>query len=730
MHIRRRERLLRAGVRFGKDDDLMKRAKRPIQFALTFSILLCLIQISPAQAALQGAGTEKNPFQISNEAELRMIADFNDAYWILTDDVVLTSQWTPVTTFTGTLDGNGYKISGLDIEDKENSWPNEAAFISVNTGTIKNLHLEGEVTYESSHLGGAVLVYENSGRIENCSVKGTANLITNADYAQNNSDFGGLVSCNTETGVIENCYTRLYAVLTIKSGGKSYGYYSACFVNRNQGQIKNCYSASRGQYLNEEFRGFSTRTNMYTGTYESCYYDKDLPGIYSEGYDTDESYHKYPRTTAAMKTQYNYTGWDFDQIWAIDESINDGYPYLRNEKSITIHATGLALDQTEATVQEGKTVTLLPVFTPQDTTDQTVTWTTSNRYVATVQDGVVTGVSEGTATITAKAVDGGFTAECVVTVTPEPVEPQYPSGSCGENLTWTLIDGKLTISGTGPMSYEGYEAPWIDYGDEITQIEICNGVTTLAEGAFSYTSAVEISIPQSVTEIGTDAMGSCTELERITVAAANPAYSARDGVLFNKAGTVFVQYPAAKPDAAYHVPDGVEKILYSAVYMNSMLKDLYIPDSVTEIEDYAISTFGTLTIHGTAGGVAQQYVEAHNQLSDIHLTFEATDGTGEPEYDYTVNSVSGRASSGGKFRAEVSVTKNTDAAQGVIILALYTREGALSDFIFMQGDFEQGKTYTFGGTLTGFEGAVLKAFVWDGFDTMIPISNTMSGGAG
>ena len=47
-----------------------------------------------------------------------------------------------------------------------------------------------------------------------------------------------------------------------------------------------------------------------------------------------------------------------------------------------------------------------------------------------------------------------------------------------------------------------------------------------------------------------------------------------------------------------------------------------------------------------------------------------------------------------------------------------------------QGDFEQGKTYTFGGTLTGFEGAVLKAFVWDGFDTMIPISNTMSGAAG
>ena len=410
MHIRRRELLLRAGVRFGKDDDLMKRAKRPIQFALTFSILLCLIQISPAQAALQGAGTEKNPFQISNEAELRMIADFNDAYWILTDDVVLTSQWTPVTTFTGTLDGNGYKISGLDIEDKENSWPNEAAFISVNTGTIKNLHLEGEVTYESSHLGGAVLVYENSGRIENCSVKGTLNLILNNTHAQANSNCGGVVSCNSETGVIENCYARLAITYTVTGGYRSYLFRTACFVYENHGLIKNCYSASRSKYSNDEFRGFSTYTYQSSASYENCYYDKDLAGIYSENYDVDQFYHIYPKTTAAMKLQYNYTDWDFDGIWAIDESVNDGYPYLRNERSVTIQATGLTLDRTEATVQEGKTVTLRPVFTPQNASNQTVTWTTSNRYVATVDNGVVTGVSAGTATITATSEDGGFTA--------------------------------------------------------------------------------------------------------------------------------------------------------------------------------------------------------------------------------------------------------------------------------------------------------------------------------
>lgn len=699
--------------------------RRSLMLGAMLLVLLCALRTGPAQAAgLKGSGTELDPFQASNEEELRMIADFYDAYWVLTDNIQLTSRWTPVVEFSGTLDGNGYAVKGLDIYDKTNSWPNEAAFITTNKGTVKNLHLEGEATFESCQLGGAMLVYENQGRIEGCSAKGTIHLTLNNTHAQAGSACGGLVSYNTSSGVIENSYTRLLFTFTITGGSRSNGYYTACFVQKNYGAIKNCYSASSGEYANYEFRGFSTSTGTSTASYESCYYDKDLPGIYSGGYDTDQSYHKYPKTTAAMKTQVNYADWDFSGTWAMDGSINDGYPYLQNEKSVTVQAAGVTLDKTEAAVQKGGTLTLRPIFTPQNATNQSVTWSTSDRYVATVADGVVTGVSAGTAVITVTAEDGGYTASCQVTVTTEPVEPQYPGGVCGPNLTWTVIDGKLTISGTGAMEYDGWEAPWADYCDEIVEIEIQNGVTTLAEGAFSYTGVREISIPQSVTEIGTDAMGSCTELTAITVASANPAYAALDGVLFNKAKTELIQYPAGKTDAAYHVPDGVEKILYSAVYMNNMLKDLYIPDSVTEIEDYAISTFGALTLHGRAGGAAERYVEEHNQTAGIKLTFAAEPGAGEQEYDYTVNSVTGNIPAGGKFRAEVSVTKNTDTDQGILILVLYTGDGKMADFIFLDGDFQQGKTYIFGGTLTGFEGAVLKAFVWSDFDTMMPISNT------
>lgn len=63
---------------------------------------------------------------------------------------------------------------------------------------------------------------------------------------------------------------------------------------------------------------------------------------------------------------------------------------------------------------------------PDNATNKGVTWSSSNLGVATVSDGVVTPVSQGTVTITAKTVDGGYTANCAVTVNPVNV-PQLPT---------------------------------------------------------------------------------------------------------------------------------------------------------------------------------------------------------------------------------------------------------------------------------------------------------------
>ena len=82
-----------------------------------------------------------------------------------------------------------------------------------------------------------------------------------------------------------------------------------------------------------------------------------------------------------------------------------------------IAVTGVTLDRTELTVNRGATAELTATVLPDDATNKKLTWQTGDRTVATVNKGVVTGVGEGKTTITVTTADGGYTAQCTVTVT-------------------------------------------------------------------------------------------------------------------------------------------------------------------------------------------------------------------------------------------------------------------------------------------------------------------------
>ena len=83
------------------------------------------------------------------------------------------------------------------------------------------------------------------------------------------------------------------------------------------------------------------------------------------------------------------------------------------------NVTGVTLDQTNIILSVGETATLTATVTPNDASNKAVSWASSNTTVATVADGVVTAKEAGTAIITVTTAEGGYTAECTVTVTPK-----------------------------------------------------------------------------------------------------------------------------------------------------------------------------------------------------------------------------------------------------------------------------------------------------------------------
>ena len=98
------------------------------------------------------------------------------------------------------------------------------------------------------------------------------------------------------------------------------------------------------------------------------------------------------------------------------------------------------------------------------------------------------------------------------------------SGECGRyggNVTWTLdSDGVLTISGEGEMmDYPTYDsAPWYSQRDNIKDVQILDGVTTIGNFAFAECSnLINVTIPNSVTSIGENAFEFCSRLTNVNI---------------------------------------------------------------------------------------------------------------------------------------------------------------------------------------------------------------------
>ncbi|MEI3071504.1 MAG: DUF4465 domain-containing protein [Oscillospiraceae bacterium] len=134
-----------------------------------------------------------------------------------------------------------------------------------------------------------------------------------------------------------------------------------------------------------------------------------------------------------------------------------------------VMASAVTLDKTELNLYTGDTAALTAAIQPEDTTDPTIAWTTTDAEVASVQNGVVTAGKTGTATITASC--GEAKAQCAVTVK-APAEPAQKDGvyqiGNADELVWfvkKVNGGENAISAVLAKDIDLANVLWVPIGN-------------------------------------------------------------------------------------------------------------------------------------------------------------------------------------------------------------------------------------------------------------------------
>ncbi len=170
----------------------------------------------------------------------------------------------------------------------------------------------------------------------------------------------------------------------------------------------------------------------------------------------------------------------------------------------------LTLNKTKASLWTGKTVALkVKKVTPEDAANKEVTWSSSDEKVARVdQNGLVTAVSPGNATITCTAADGSeATATCKITV--------YVDETKVSGLKYTLNHSKKTATVTGPVKNSITKAV---IPAKIKANGLSYKVTAIEESAFSgLKKLASVEIGANIASIGQEAFRYCAKLKTITI---------------------------------------------------------------------------------------------------------------------------------------------------------------------------------------------------------------------
>lgn len=155
--------------------------------------------------------------------------------------------------------------------------------------------------------------------------------------------------------------------------------------------------------------------------------------------------------------------------------------------AVSIAVTGMTLNKNSTVLLTTKTETLYPIITPANATNQVVTWSSDKPSVATVSDsGVVTGVADGTATITAKTADGGFSQTVSVTVSSTAVS--VIGVSLNKSATTIVAGGsELLVATISPILATNQSLSWSSSDESVATVTSAGLVSGVKAGSAKIT---------------------------------------------------------------------------------------------------------------------------------------------------------------------------------------------------------------------------------------------------
>lgn len=270
--------------------------------------------------------------------------------------------------------------------------------------------------------------------------------------------------------------------------------------------------------------------------------------------------------------------------------------------TITVSAESVTLDKTSLSLAIGESATLTATVKPDDATDKTVAWSSSDESVAKVDNGKVTAVKSGKATVTAKC--GVKTAECAVTVT-VPV-----SSITLDKTTLSLVIGEsFTLTATvKPDDATDKTVTWSSSDESVARVD--NGkVTAVNAGQAKISAAVgNITTSCNVVVYQSDNVIIYTTADKKVLkpynedafgsAIVSNTYVGDVGIITFEKPVTFIGNMAFNEQSKLKsivIPNAVSTIGKRAFFECTRLLSVKLPPSLTSIDDYAFYGCSSIT---------------------------------------------------------------------------------------------------------------------------------------